>query len=185
MLAQLGDRLQDCIRPGDTLARVGGDESAVVLVGANQHEASAVAGRLLDCAARPIAVEAVGEVIIGASVGIALSTTPPSGVGELRRETDLALYTAKRNGRGQHAVSSAASHHAAGCVQVHPDDARAWYMRGLRADIATAKDAARSLRPAVPPSRCSALRSCCWPPSRSLAATRFWQQLYDLAIATP
>lgn len=143
VLVEVGRRWQGCVRPGDTLARLGGDEFALVLPGADRDHAVTVAGRLIDRAATPIRIDDVGDVMVGASVGIAVSTSPPHGVGALRREADLALYTAKRNGRGQHAVFSAASHAAStGHVVVNADDARAWarYMRLLRADIATAKD---------------------------------------------
>lgn len=142
VLVQIADRLQRCTRPGDTLARLGGDEFALVLPGADRSAAIATAQRLIASVSTPVAVGRVGDITVGASVGIAVSSVPPCGLAEMRREVGLALYTAKRAGRGRHEVYSAALNDAAsGCLPVDPRDAWSWarYMRALRADIADRK----------------------------------------------
>lgn len=148
VLAEIAGRWRGCVRPGDTLARLGGDEFALVLPAAATAEAVTVAGRLIERAGVPLRVGdghgATHDVAVGASVGIAVSAPPAHGVGELRREADQALYTAKRNGRGRYAVFSAtAPSPCAGQLDTHVADARAWagYVRALRADIAARKGA--------------------------------------------
>jgi len=146
VLVEIADRLARCVRPGDTLARQGGDEFCVVLPGADRADAMQVAQRLVDAASAPVRIPDGTEVIIGASVGVAVSTPPSKGIGELRREADRALYTAKRSGRGRFAVFTA-DLELAGTdhLRVHAAHARAWadYMGTLRDEIARRKDEGR------------------------------------------
>ena len=101
LLRAAAERFRRALRPGDTLARLGGDEFAVVQPGlAGSEGAAALARRLINALAGPF-VLAGQEVHVSASVGIALSEGEPDQADELIRKADLALYKAKREGRGR------------------------------------------------------------------------------------
>ncbi|AWN46421.1 GGDEF domain-containing protein [Methylobacterium terrae] len=103
LLRVLARRLWDALRPGDTLARLGGDEFAVVapVLGAGA-EAAALADRLIAAARQPVEIDG-HRIETGLSIGIALAPEDASSADELLRCGDLALYEAKRTGRGRHA----------------------------------------------------------------------------------
>ena len=94
----------DCIRrsadPGDTTARLGGDEFAILLedVG-GVGRALDVAERLLDLLRLPVAVAGYDMSVL-ASIGVAVAT-PHMNTTSLLRDADIAMYEAKRAGKGQ------------------------------------------------------------------------------------
>jgi len=103
MLAQVAARFEGVLRPSDTLARLGGDEFGLLLEGANELRAVAIARRLLDRLQTPFSVGG-SELTIGASIGI---VTHPGGLARsdaLVRHADLAMYAAKDAGRGRFEV---------------------------------------------------------------------------------
>jgi diguanylate cyclase len=85
------------------VARFGGDEFAVLLEGAQESQGAAVARRLLDCLAEPLAV-AGRELTLGASVGVAAHRGGAGDGEELIRHADVAMYAAKQAGRNRHQV---------------------------------------------------------------------------------
>jgi len=98
LLVAVAQRLQQAIRPGDTVARFGGDEFAVLLERAGGEDAALVAARLIDDLRAPFTV--LGhEVFVGASIGAAVDADGQSGADELVREADAAMYTAKAHGK--------------------------------------------------------------------------------------
>jgi diguanylate cyclase (GGDEF)-like protein len=100
LLIEVAGRLSSCLRPGDTLARYGGDEFTVLLEHVTESEAVNVAQRILDVLRLPFAL-GERDVYAGASVGIAYSS-PGGGVDtDPLREADLAMYQAKERGRGR------------------------------------------------------------------------------------
>jgi diguanylate cyclase (GGDEF)-like protein/PAS domain S-box-containing protein len=93
-------RLTECLRSEDLVARWGGEEFCVVILGG--HEQAAVVARQIvrAVAARPFATSA-GELVVTASVGSASVTEERTTVTELLRAADRAVYTAKRLGRNR------------------------------------------------------------------------------------
>jgi diguanylate cyclase (GGDEF)-like protein len=102
LLRAVADRLRSCVREGDTAARLGGDEFALLLDRAGgEADAVAVAERLLsDFETR---IEVAGERIsVHISLGIAVGVPGSDDPDELLRRADVALYEAKRRGKGQY-----------------------------------------------------------------------------------
>jgi diguanylate cyclase (GGDEF)-like protein len=100
VLAQVGQRIQACLRPGDLAARLGGDEFAVLLHGVPHDDiATAVAGRLLEAMRPPFDLGNV-SVDLGASIGVATTGPDRESVDDLLRNADIAMYVAKTTARG-------------------------------------------------------------------------------------
>ena len=104
LLATTAQRLQSQLRGDDLAARIGGDEFAILLhrVGA-PDDAVRVAERILRALDQPLVV-AGQRLQINASIGIVLSPPGPPDPTELLRRADLAMYQAKRTGRGGYAL---------------------------------------------------------------------------------
>jgi diguanylate cyclase (GGDEF)-like protein/PAS domain S-box-containing protein len=99
VLQQVAQRLRAAVRAEDTIARLGGDEFALLLVDAEQSSALQVAEAVRSALINPI--EVGGLILdIGASIGIALGPQHGQENGTLLRRADLAMYAAKRAGRG-------------------------------------------------------------------------------------
>ena len=95
VLVAVAQRLEEVVRPSDTVARVGGDEFLVICEDLDEQSALALGRRLADAARRP--VEATGaRHQVSASIGIALSTSDPPEPDALVRTADAAAYEAKR-----------------------------------------------------------------------------------------
>ncbi|WP_426701890.1 EAL domain-containing protein [Rhodanobacter sp. Col0626] len=104
VLKEVATRLADCVRHPDLVARLSGDEFAVLL---EQQElppaATAVAQRILDALAAPMLV-AGKELQVTASVGIAIGDDHYATADEMLRDADIALYRAKELGRKRFAL---------------------------------------------------------------------------------
>jgi diguanylate cyclase (GGDEF)-like protein/PAS domain S-box-containing protein len=108
LLYQVTQRLQACIRSGDTLARMGGDEFTVVLNGLEDVQgAIRVAQRILQACQEPFSV--VGhELFVTASIGVSFYPTDGDNTEELMRKADQALYRAKERGKNSYQLSTPA-----------------------------------------------------------------------------
>lgn len=129
LLQGIAKRLRSNVREGDVVARIGGDEFAII-----QHdirgpeEATALAKRLVQTASRPFDLH--GQIVsVGVSVGLALAPDDGSDPERLLKSADMALYSAKGEGRGTFRFYDAAM------------DARRAARRAIEHDLRRAVDA--------------------------------------------
>jgi diguanylate cyclase (GGDEF)-like protein len=97
LLVAVADRLSGALKAGDTVARFGGDEFAVLADINEEADAIHIAERILAMFAHPFALEG-REVFASASIGIAISSRTFDGEA-LVRDADAAMYRAKSRGR--------------------------------------------------------------------------------------
>jgi diguanylate cyclase (GGDEF)-like protein len=99
LIKDVAERIKTQIRRGDTLARIGGDEFAVILEDLRaSSDAAAVAQKFIDVMARAFNVGGE-EAFITASIGIAVYPTCGIEAMQLTKNADAALYNAKESGR--------------------------------------------------------------------------------------
>ncbi len=98
VLKSIATRLKDCVRSSDTVARIGGDEFVVVLdtLRSTDH-ADRVADSIAASLAKPFPVPG-GQIVIGASVGLALYPVHGTDAQSLIKKADQAMYQAKITG---------------------------------------------------------------------------------------
>jgi diguanylate cyclase (GGDEF)-like protein/PAS domain S-box-containing protein len=104
LLIEVAHRLSSAIRAGDIAARQGGDEFTVLLESvAGVADAADSAERLAAELRRPIELDG-RSIVVGVSVGIALSSGRDTGADDLLAHADAAMYAAKGDGKARHAV---------------------------------------------------------------------------------
>jgi len=100
LLKLVSGRLLDCVRELDTVARVSGDEFVVLLASEEPAKAAAaLASRIIEALSAPFDVNGQ-QVVIGTSIGIAVSPHDGTEPEALLKHADLALYRSKNEGRG-------------------------------------------------------------------------------------
>jgi len=104
VLADVAGRMSAVVRPSDTIARIGGDEFAILCEGIDERGATAVADRLASALDTPIRV-GEGDLRMTASVGIALTDDPERGPEALLGAADAAMYVAKRAGGARYVIA--------------------------------------------------------------------------------
>jgi diguanylate cyclase (GGDEF)-like protein/PAS domain S-box-containing protein len=104
LLMAVASKLKSCLRPSDTIARIGGDEFTILLEDIkNTQEAVRIAERICTEIREPFMIDQIC-IQTSASIGIAVSR-PDSNSGEgLLNDADLAMYLAKDQGRARHEV---------------------------------------------------------------------------------
>jgi diguanylate cyclase (GGDEF)-like protein/PAS domain S-box-containing protein len=101
LLQEVAERLGQCVREGDTVARLSGDEFVVLLVGMQDMEdAALVADKIVRTVTEPCHI-AGRELRVSPSIGIAIFPEDGQNMDQLLRNADTAMYHAKQEGLGQ------------------------------------------------------------------------------------
>ena len=99
LLRAVGDRLASCIRETDMVARLSGDEFAIVQTNvAGPDDATLLAGRITEMLKVPFDIDG-NRITVGVSIGISLAPIDGTSYGKLLKNADVALYKAKADGR--------------------------------------------------------------------------------------
>ncbi len=104
LLKEVAERLEACLREGDTAARIGGDEFVIILLESDLERAIAVAHRILGTLRVPYEFGKKNISNISASIGIAEYPQHADELDSLISAADTAMYQAKNNGKDQFAV---------------------------------------------------------------------------------
>ena len=110
LLVEMAKRLAHTVRPTDTVARIGGDEFCVVL---EDIGGAAAAMRITERIQRALAVPvamANTELVVTASIGIAMYRPSHTSPEDLIRDADLAMYRAKEGGKARHKLFDSGLH---------------------------------------------------------------------------
>jgi diguanylate cyclase (GGDEF)-like protein/PAS domain S-box-containing protein len=106
LLKEASHRLMDCVRKGETLARMGGDEFAIILTDIKEASlapkaAAAAAQRLITALAEPLALNGT-DFFVSLSIGISVFPDDAQTGEDLVRNAEAAMYHAKQHGRGNY-----------------------------------------------------------------------------------
>ena len=100
LLKLVGERLRGCTRELDIVARMGGDEFAIIMTQMDQaSDAAVLSKRIRDSVIRPYQIDG-HQIVTDISIGISVAPMDAVDSHELLRNADMALYDAKGDGRG-------------------------------------------------------------------------------------
>jgi diguanylate cyclase (GGDEF)-like protein len=110
LLAAVAERVRACMNPKDLAARLGGDEFGILLLREDEQDvAEQTAARIVDALRSPFVVQG-REIQVRASIGIAHRASSTLTADELLSNADVAMYSAKADGKQRYAVYEARMH---------------------------------------------------------------------------
>ncbi len=110
LLQEISHRLLNCVRPGDTVSRLGGDEFCILLDGIpNAEFAINISQRILKELGKTITLEKQ-EIHPTCSIGIRLSTISDENPAQVMRDADAAMYQAKADGKARYCLFDKSMH---------------------------------------------------------------------------
>jgi diguanylate cyclase (GGDEF)-like protein len=100
LLQSVARKLEECTTEDEFVARLGGDEFAIIVSKGRIEEIDALSAAIIQALSEPVLIDG-HSVVIGTSIGVALATDGNVRSDELLRNADLALYSAKSEGRNR------------------------------------------------------------------------------------
>ncbi|MBI5676602.1 MAG: EAL domain-containing protein [Nitrospirae bacterium] len=122
LLVAVSQRLEECLRPGETVARLGGDEFAILLEDIkSNNDMEHIINRIQNKLEMPFNLSG-NEVFTSASIGISLSVAGYVNPEHMLRDADIAMYHAKLNGRARYEIFDERMHaHVVARLQLETD----------------------------------------------------------------
>ena len=107
LLKMVADRFRHIVGPHDVIARMGGDEFAILAEDMTEENAMHYAQALIDAVSEPYDLGPIGSAQVGVSIGIALMPQHGTDFNSLLERADVALYKAKTTGRSRSCIADA------------------------------------------------------------------------------
>ncbi len=105
LLIEMAKRMQHCLRGGDTVARIGGDEFVLLILGIEQiQECEEALSRILAAIAQPVAIADQVTASVSASLGLTLYPLDNADADTLLRHADQAMYRVKERGKNNYFI---------------------------------------------------------------------------------
>lgn len=101
VLKKVAQRMQNCLRPYDTIGRVGGEEFLIVAPASPSEEAVSLAQRVISAISVEPIVDGICTVTVTASAGVSVINSDDAEADDLLRRADRSLYEAKTQGRNR------------------------------------------------------------------------------------